>query len=349
MGLQVKQTAVVLRELPPLPARFTIKPPDGLAEYEFPPGMPAYDLFNRPQVPSDFVLPGFIAGTVGALIAPGSTGKSMLAMELASTVAGSSILGDVWKPKKTGAVITLAVEDPENELYNRWGQLGESLSEAERLKHKQVQVIPMFGRQFDIMSEACFVALVKLCYGKRLLILDTLRRIHTLEENDSGQMSQVVAKMEEVAALTGCSILFLHHTNKGSTFAGSGSSQQASRGSSVLVDNIRFQMFMVGMNEEMVKAEMLNIPPEDFKHYVKLGVSKVNYGPKLGDVWLMRKEGGILKPVDTLEMLDVDLIERTSKRLPASTEVVNAYQAAKDGMQPRAKIPTGKNYNNGNW
>ncbi|WP_256380367.1 AAA family ATPase [Oceanimonas sp. GK1] len=39
-----------------------------------------------PQI--DYVLPNMIAGTVGALIAPGGAGKSILALQLATQIAG---------------------------------------------------------------------------------------------------------------------------------------------------------------------------------------------------------------------------------------------------------------------
>lgn len=295
-----------------------------LQEYVFPAGMTAFDLFERAKVPSDFVLPGFIAGTVGALIAPGSTGKSMLAMELASVVAGSSILGDVWAPENVGSVVILAIEDPENELYNRWHDLGKHLNQREKELNRNIHIVPMFGRQFDIMNPACFNALVKLCIGKRLLILDTLRRIHKMEENDSGAMADVVAKMEEFCLITGCSVLFLHHTTKASVTDDGGASQQASRGSSVLVDNIRFQMYMMSMTKKMAEADKLSIKPEDFRLYVKMGISKVNYGSKLGDVWLVRNEGGILTPVDTWDLTNVNNIGKNGAK-------VNDYLAAKNG------------------
>jgi len=35
----------------------------------------------------DFIWPSFLAGTVGALVAPGATGKSFLALEAAMSVA----------------------------------------------------------------------------------------------------------------------------------------------------------------------------------------------------------------------------------------------------------------------
>lgn len=41
---------------------------------------------NQPPV-LDFIWPGFLAGTVGALVAPGATGKSFWALEAAMSVA----------------------------------------------------------------------------------------------------------------------------------------------------------------------------------------------------------------------------------------------------------------------
>uniref|UniRef100_UPI0027E46466 AAA family ATPase n=2 Tax=Pseudomonadota TaxID=1224 RepID=UPI0027E46466 len=35
----------------------------------------------------DFIWPGFLAGTVGALVAPGATGKSFWALEAAMAIA----------------------------------------------------------------------------------------------------------------------------------------------------------------------------------------------------------------------------------------------------------------------
>lgn len=264
--------------------------------YSLPAGKLASELFKREKVPSDFVLPGFVAGTVGALIAPGSTGKSMLAMELAAVVAGANIFGSNWPKTKIGEVLILAVEDPENELFNRWTDLGSILNPEDRKAGERVRVIPMLGEHFDIMNDEYFFALVDACVGKRLLILDTMRRIHTLDENDGGDMSQVVGRMEEIAKKTNCSILFLHHTSKAAALNGQNDVQQASRGSSVLVDNIRFQMFMASMTKEDEKSKQVDEPL--WKNFVRFGVSKVNYGAKMDDFWLERKNGGILVPAN---------------------------------------------------
>ncbi|XEV12946.1 AAA family ATPase [Vibrio alginolyticus] len=47
---------------------------------------------NEPK-PLDFVFPGFKSGAVGALVSPGGTGKTMLALQVAVTVAtGADLL-----------------------------------------------------------------------------------------------------------------------------------------------------------------------------------------------------------------------------------------------------------------
>ena len=57
----------------------------------------------------DFVLPGFLAGSVGALFSPGATGKSFLVLEAAMGVACSVAGGDLLnlQPGHTGRVIYL--------------------------------------------------------------------------------------------------------------------------------------------------------------------------------------------------------------------------------------------------
>ena len=74
--------------------------------------------------PLDFVLPGFLAGSVGALVSPGGIGKTMFAMELAGAVAsGYDILSfekmvSGWKFKPS-AVTYLSAEDGPEILVNR--------------------------------------------------------------------------------------------------------------------------------------------------------------------------------------------------------------------------------------
>nr|WP_224154104.1 helicase RepA family protein [Escherichia coli] len=146
----------------------------------------------------------------------------------------------------------------------------------------------------NIMAPEWFDGLKRAAEGRRLMVLDTLRRFHIEEENASGPMAQVIGRMEAIAADTGCSIVFLHHASKGAAMMGAGDQQQASRGSSVLVDNIRWQSYLSSMTS--AEAEEWGVDDDQRRFFVRFGVSKANYGAPFADRWFRRHDGGVLKP-----------------------------------------------------
>lgn len=177
------------------------------------------EAFAAAPPPLDYVLPNMVAGTVGALVSPGGAGKSMLALQLAAQIAGGpDLLGVGELP--TGPVIYLPAEDPPTAIHHRLHALGAHLSAEERQAVADGLLIqPLIGSLPNIMASNWFEALKRAAEGRRLMILDTLRRFHIEEENASGPMAQVIGRMEAIAADTGCSIVFLHHASKGAVAA----------------------------------------------------------------------------------------------------------------------------------
>ncbi|MBV6605796.1 AAA family ATPase, partial [Acinetobacter baumannii] len=153
---------------------------------------------------------------------------------------------------------------------------------------------PLIGKCPNIMAASWFDALKRAAEGRRLMILDTLRRFHIEAEHASGPMAPVVGHMEALAAETGSPIVFLHHASKSAAMMGSGDQQQASRGSSVLVDNIRWQSYLSGMTQG--EAEILGVDDCQRGYFVRFGVSKANYGAPFQELWFRRHDGGVLKP-----------------------------------------------------
>ena len=102
------------------------------------------------------------------------------------------------------------------------------------------------------------------------------------------------SRYASIAADTGCSIVFLHHASKGAAMMGAGDQQQASRGSSVLVDNIRWQSYLSSMTS--AEAEEWGVDDDQRRFFVRFGVSKANYGAPFADRWFRRHDGGVLKP-----------------------------------------------------
>ncbi|NHI00684.1 MULTISPECIES: helicase RepA family protein [Gammaproteobacteria] len=250
--------------------------------------------FSEAPLPLDYVLPNMVSGTVGALVSPGGAGKSMLALQLATQIAGGPDLLEVGE-FPVGQVIYLPAEDPPAAIHHRLHALGAHLTAEQRQAVAEGLLIePLIGRCPNIMCLDWFDGLKRAAAGRRLMILDTLRRFHIEDENVSGPMAQVIGRMEAIAADTGCSIVFLHHASKSAAMIGAGDQQQASRGSSVLVDNIRWQSYLSGMTQ--TEAEEWGVDDSQRGYFVRYGVSKANYGSPFAERWFRRHEGGVLKP-----------------------------------------------------
>jgi RecA-family ATPase len=251
--------------------------------------------FRAPPAPLDFVLPGMLAGTVGAIVSPGGAGKSMFALQLGIFVTCGADLTALGGAVQPGRVLIIAAEDPALIIAHRLHALGQHLSPKQRNDVAELlEITAGLGRTIDVMDDAWLDWLVKHGRGKRLIVIDTLRRIHQLDENDSAQMARLLARLEFVAAATGAVIVFLHHASKAAALNGSGDMQQASRGSSVLTDNIRWQSYLTTMSTDEAKRHGVEL--ERRSAYVRWGVAKQNYGRPVAEAWLERKEGGVLLP-----------------------------------------------------
>ncbi|EPC1767766.1 MULTISPECIES: helicase RepA family protein [Pseudomonadota] len=258
----------------------------------------------------DFIWPGFLAGTVGALVAPGATGKSFWALEAAMAIACSAAGGDLvgLAPACTGRVVYFAGEDPEVALVRRIHAIGQHLNQQARENiAENLTIKPVMGTLMNVLDDAQRAALIKFCSGARLIVLDTLSRIHDRDENSNGDMAKLVATLEHIAARTGASVLYLHHVSKGSAREGQTDQQQAARGASALIDNARWCGFVAKMTEDEAKSlsdrayDRQPIGKDRRGFFVRFGVSKQNYDATPHDQWYQRRDGGVLLPVELLD------------------------------------------------
>ena len=259
--------------------------------------------FDEQQPDPDFVWPGFLAGTVGALVAPGATGKSFWALQAAMAVAchvpGGDLLG--LNPTQHGRVFYIAGEDPELALMQRLYSMSSHLDPESRQSIAENLVIdPIMGKQLNLVSDDQRKALMEKCRGARLLVIDTLSRVHQLDENSNGDMARLIAAFEDIAKVTGAAVLFLHHANKMSIREGQGDHQHAARGASSLIDNARWCAYMSKMTADESKrySERSGGAPilGRREQFVRYGVSKQNYGQTQLEQWFTRADGGVLIP-----------------------------------------------------
>lgn len=244
----------------------------------------------------DCLFPGFVQGTVGSLVAPGATGKSFWSMQAAACVAvpGLDMLG-LGPCKENGDVLVLAAEDPKEVLHQRIHAMGSYLSSEQRQYLRRITWKILVGKNVNIMVGQWFRVICEAAKGKKLIIIDTLTRFHSLEEKEAADMKNVLAQFEALAAATGACVLFLHHTSKGAALNGQGDLQQASSGSRVLTDNVRWCGNLVAMDPK--EADKYAIEDSERLRYVRYVTSKQNYGERTAGIWYERCRGGILVPV----------------------------------------------------
>lgn len=256
-------------------------------------------VFEQEPPKLDFVLCGLAAGTVGNIASPGATGKSFAAVEMAMGVAcaeaDNRLLGVA--NGQEGKVVVFNAEDPEAVIKNRLHSIGRHLDDSSRRQVlANVEIYTLLGEVHNIMCPQFMAEVIKICKNKRLVIFDTFTRFHQLNENDNGQMSQVISFYEKIATDTGAAVLFLHHNSKGAVLSGQQVSQQATRGASAITDNCRWQGYLQAMSVEEERENGLEEGAR--KRFVKFGGNKENYGLATAERWFERVEGGVLLPYD---------------------------------------------------
>lgn len=265
--------------------------------------------FTQEPPELQFVLPGLLKGTVGALVAPGASGKSFLALEIAASIAATPYNTQLFdgfgiNPKSRGGVLYLALEDPSVVLQRRLHSMGQHIPQ----QHKTAMAInlviePMLGTGLNLMRDDHIEWITQQAKGRQLVIIDTLSRAHQLDENSNGDMSLLLRRLEAVGAQSGAAVLFIHHISKGASREAQGADQFAARGASVLIENARYAAYLSRMTPSEAekwsdRVDGRALHSDDARSFVRWGVSKQNYDITPHDKWFKRSDGGVLLPAE---------------------------------------------------
>lgn len=283
-------------------------------------------LLKNPAPPIDYVLPGLPAGTVGLLVGPGGMGKTMLELQLAVLLATGLASRDSLFGQGMGAddgprkVVMVAAEEPRDVLWTRLhaivksldlrGILPDAMSWNDFLEHlnRNLFLFSLEGsKRLTLLSaelEPTEVVedLVSVAQGARLVIVDPLRQLHLADENASGPMSAVMSIFKMVAARTGAAVLVAHHSSRASSTMGFEDTAGATRGSTALKDDARWQVNLLPASRDLLKKS--GISAHDSADYVALADAKGNYAAKRSLVLLRRSACGVLVPVHSQSSAD---------------------------------------------
>ncbi len=179
--------------------------------------MNANSFFNHEPPSAEMVLPNLPVGSVGSLLGPPGSGKTLFALELCCAVACSAPeeanLLDL--PVRTsGLACYLNAEDPEVDIHRVVHSIGTHLSAPARKTIDRNMVIDIgFGVPQDLSDPECRNSIIKLCRNAKLIVFDTLSRFHTFDESHRNSTARLVGLLEQIARETGAAVLCLDQPN----------------------------------------------------------------------------------------------------------------------------------------
>lgn len=157
----------------------------------------------------DRVLP---RNALAAIYGPPGSGKSFVALDLALSVAA----GVPWLGRQvvTGSVLYLAAEG--------LGGLGQRVRawKASRGLESRTLGVGFVTNAVNLLepgvAHRVATATENLRSPLQLIVVDTLARSMIGDENDTGDMSRVIAALDQMRVLTGATVMPIHHTRKDS-------------------------------------------------------------------------------------------------------------------------------------
>lgn len=267
----------------------------------------------------DCILTGLLRGSVGSLISAGGTGKSILSLQLTIDLAygKKNVFTRNTIPRNT---CYISLEDPEIAVKNRLIDILKSrkIENKQPLKDNiKVGVFPglIFLDKKQNYKED-FIDIFTDDFSPDLIIIDTARRAHTLDENSAGDMNDFLCVLEDVARSLDTAVLLLHHSSKQGMMnkaKGEDTGSTAARGSAVLVDNGRGTWVMSKINKD--QAEKFDI--DDRSNYVVIEHTKCNLEKAMPETVLSRGMNGLLSIYE-----QKDTSTKDKKKSPKNTAVI---------------------------
>ncbi len=235
-------------------------------------------LVDAPDGETEFVLGEWLPlprGTVSLIVAPGGTGKSWTALQMALRHSRSS-------GKKS--VVWLS-EDPIYETKKRAQSICSEILHAP-FEIRGVDVVsrpPLQMMQNKQFNPSNFYKLRKNFAGYDLVVIDPLLAFYGGDENDNSQARAFMQPFMDWAREENICIVFLHHSRKNSDESAKGSA----RGAGAFVDAARtvYQIDKIYHNKHAGTLDMDNVHMREFM------LTKDNYGViRLLDDFRVRRE-----------------------------------------------------------
>lgn len=246
--------------------------------------------------PRDWTVPGLLLKrNLTMLVAPPGIGKSLLTLQIAIMVAVGTSWGG-WKTRKAEKVLVINSEDDTDEMRRRLSMAAQDmgvdpeilagrLALAENLDN--IVVARLDPRTKSIIRTPLLADIVKTILDNEIkfVVVDPFAETFEADESDNSQVKWAGVLWREVARLTGCTVLIVHHAKKyANDMAGDA---DASRGGGSMIGIARVLCTLFTMTED--EAAALNVPPDDRRDFVRFDDAKANYSKPEAARWFAKK------------------------------------------------------------
>jgi len=263
--------------------------------------------------------------------APG-VGKSIFQEQIGIGIATGLTVAGMWEPTSPGKVLIISAEDEREEQHRRLKAVVRSLDatcvEDEPEVDTQMLAENLLIGNFIQRDAPCL--LTTLDHGKcvrtknvkklieiiqqiqdlKLIILDPVASFRGGDENSVEHTTVFVEALRYIVNVTGVGILLIHHSSKhgnNNLF----DDQHDGRGSSALPGGVRWIANLRLMSP--LEAPIYGVSVDECRRYVRLTVTKNNYGMSDAPVWLEKGDDGVLHRADMTRVIADDPEERLTQ------------------------------------
>jgi len=186
------------------------------------------ELEDRPRAQQWMVDTLWSEQAVGIVGGEPKCGKSLLALDLAVAVATGVPCLRHYRPTGSGSVLLFAAEDAGHRVRKRLQGIAHAA--ATPFDELDIAVIDVPTLRLDQPSDRQRLQQTVERVTPRLLILDPLVRLHSVDENAAGEVAPILGFLRELQRRFETAVLLVHHARK----SGGSRPGQALRGSSEL-------------------------------------------------------------------------------------------------------------------
>lgn len=290
----------------------------------------AADYEGKEIVPMDWVINTMIpANTVTLLSGDGGTGKSLLALNLAISVATGGLLPWLgFKPQK-GPALYVGAEDDQNEMHRRinnmiWNRPDIGFADLKDLHIASLAardaLLSVVDARSNILTPSPLFEQIRTkidAERPRLVVFDTLADLFPGNENDRAQARQFIGQLRKLSVDFSTTIILLSHPSLSGMASGTGTS-----GNTAWNNSVRSRLFMQRINEEGYELD---------KTARKLTVMKSNYGETGFEVHMNYVEG-YFEPEKTADSLDRSSMDAKAERI--YLQLLDEYTKASIEVSP---------------